>query len=358
MNKKISFVFHPSYYIQEYLDEIQMTQDEFAKRLGITGKQVSLLLKEEANITADIAYKLSKLLGTSVELWLTLQAKYDAFKIEEEQEELFEEEKKVYKMIDRKFLLNLNIIDKNDKINECVAKLRHASMVSSLTIHYKNDICCSYRTAVEKEETIENVVCRNVWVSIANSLAMKENVSLFNEQKLIDNIPYMRSMTLMKPEEFYPKLKSLLSECGVSLVILPSLKNSNINGVVKWYNSNKNVMMALNTRGAYNDKFWFSFFHELKHVLQKVKRKMIVNDSVNKVIDGILEYEADKFARDTLIDDNLFAKLNNYSEYSIIAFAKKINIHPGIVVGRLQKDGKIKYSQFNYLKEKYEVRIN
>ena len=29
------------------------------------------------------------------------------------------------------------------------------------------------------------------------------------------------------------------------------------------------VMMALNTRGAYNDIFWFGFFHELKHVLQK-----------------------------------------------------------------------------------------
>ena len=44
--------------IKEYLEEIQMTQDEFAKRLGITGKQVSLILQEKAlrcpkDISAD-----------------------------------------------------------------------------------------------------------------------------------------------------------------------------------------------------------------------------------------------------------------------------------------------------------------
>ena len=82
MSEKIKKVFHPGYYIKDYLDEIQMTQDEFAKRLGITGKQLSLLLNEQANITSDIAYKLSRLLGSSTEMWLTLQAKYDAYIIE------------------------------------------------------------------------------------------------------------------------------------------------------------------------------------------------------------------------------------------------------------------------------------
>ena len=58
-----------------------MTQDEFAKRLGISGKQLSLILSENASITVDIAYKLSKLIGTSAQIWLNLQNRYDTYQL-------------------------------------------------------------------------------------------------------------------------------------------------------------------------------------------------------------------------------------------------------------------------------------
>ena len=357
MSEIINKVYHPGYYLKEYLEEIQLTQDEFAKRLGISGKQISLILAENASITPDIAYKISKLIGTSVELWLNLQSNYDAWKIELNANEIFEEEKKIYKMIDKNFLINLGIIDKEDSLKDAISKLRLASMVSSLTLHCNNDIYSFYRTAIStKEETIENIVCKNVWVSIASLIAKKQDTMPFNEEKINCCIDTLRSMTLQDPNIFYPLMKELLSECGVSLVILPSLKNSNINGVVKWIDNEK-VMMALNTRGAYNDKFWFSFFHELKHVLQKAKRKMIVNQE-NKLDDSELELEADIFAKETLIPSKYIDELWDINESSIISLANKISIHPGIVVGRLQKEKRIPYSKYNYLKCKYEIIVN
>lgn len=354
MSEKIGAVFHPGYYLREYLEELQMTQDEFAKRIGITGKQISKILAEEASITADIAYKLSRFMGTSTVVWLNLQAKYDAYVIENKAKELYEEEKKIYKMVDKKFLVQLGIVKEDDKIDVAIPKLREKSLVSSLTLHTKNDIYCFYRTAIEKEEKIENIVCKNIWVSIATSFAKKEETKPFNELELNKNIEYFRNMTLLDPNVFYPLIKEKLNDCGVALVVLPSLKNSNINGVVKWLDNDK-VMMALNTRGAYNDKFWFSFFHELKHVLQKAKRKIILGEELPQNLDIIYEYDADLFAKETLIPTEKLSELKTYSEYSIKVFAKKINIHPGIVVGRLQKENKIKYSQFNNLKEKYEI---
>ena len=225
-------------------------------------------------------------------------------------------------------------------------------------MHKQKDIYCFYRTSILKDESIENIVCRNVWVSIASSIAKKENTESFNEKKLLDSIQEFRKMSLEKPENFYPKMKKILNECGVALVILPSLKNSNINGVVKWIDNEK-VMMALNTRGAYNDKFWFSFFHELKHVLQKIKRKIIVGEEkFIETLDSVCEYDADIFAKETLIPSNELDDLQLYDENSIISFAKSINIHPGIVVGRLQKEKKIKYSQLNQLKEKYDIDVS
>ena len=355
MSENIRRVFHPGFYLREYIEELEITQDEFSKRLGITAKQVSLILSEEANITTDIAYKLSKLLGTSVELWTNLQSKYDTYLININSVKEIEEEKKILNMIDSKFLVEMGIIDKNDSPEENLSKVRTAALVASLESLKRKDIYCYYRTAIEKEDKIENIVCKNFWVSIATQLAVREKVANFDENKLKENIITFRNMTIQNPLKFYPDLKKLLASCGVVFVLLPSLKNSNINGVVKWLDGNR-VMMALNTRGAYNDKFWFSFFHELKHVLQKAKRKIIIGEeNVEQNYEIALEREADEFAKNILIPQDKLDSFKTYTEYSIRKFAREINIHPGIVVGRLQKEGKIKYSYLNNLKEKYEI---
>ena len=41
----------------------------------------------------------------------------------------------------------------------------------------------------------------------------------------------------------------------------------------------------------------------------------------------------------------------------MVRFARDLGIAPGIVVGRMQREGMIKYSMLNDLKEKYEIAI-
>ena len=75
-NNKIAF--HPGYYIKEIVDESGLTQEDFAKRLDTTPKNLSLLIRGEQSLSIDIAMKLSRLIGTSVNYWLNLQNAYDA----------------------------------------------------------------------------------------------------------------------------------------------------------------------------------------------------------------------------------------------------------------------------------------
>ena len=74
---KEKVAFHPGYYIKELVDDSGLTQEDFAKRLGITPENLSYLIRGEQSISIDIAMKLSRLIGTSVDCWLNLQRAYD-----------------------------------------------------------------------------------------------------------------------------------------------------------------------------------------------------------------------------------------------------------------------------------------
>ena len=69
--------FHPGYYVKDVIDDLEMSQCEFAKRLEISDKTLSKLLSGEASLSKEIAKKISQMLGTSVEVWLELQKKYE-----------------------------------------------------------------------------------------------------------------------------------------------------------------------------------------------------------------------------------------------------------------------------------------
>lgn len=343
-------VYHPGNVIRDYYEALDMTQDEFAKRLGITGKALSLILDEVANITPDIALKLYNLTGVSIEFWLNLQSSYDAYKVKLKNQEQYNKELEIYKYIDKAFLKKLSIIKDGEKKDECIKKTRMAIQVSNLTNLERTDFYTLNKTTASKEFKKENIICRNVWISFALKEAKKIKTSQFDEKKLINYIPEFRKMTKLEYKEFKPMLENILSECGVKFIVLPKLKGSNISGAVKWINDS--CMLALNDMGSYNDKFWFNFFHELSHVLQKIKRRMIVSDDSN------LEAFTNEFAENIIIDrlDYIsFIEKKNFSKDEIITFSNKIGIHPGLVVGRLQYDKIIPYNLHNNLKVKMNI---
>ena len=56
---------------------MEISQDEFTTRMGITDTALSRLIKGQVNIFNDLAKKISVMLGTSVEVWQNLQNAYD-----------------------------------------------------------------------------------------------------------------------------------------------------------------------------------------------------------------------------------------------------------------------------------------
>lgn len=66
---------HPGSVLREYLGNLSVT--EAARHLGITRAALSRILNANAGISAEMALRLSEALGTSPDLWIGMQAKYD-----------------------------------------------------------------------------------------------------------------------------------------------------------------------------------------------------------------------------------------------------------------------------------------
>lgn len=348
--------YHPGYYISDLIDELGITQEELAYRLEITPKNLSELVNGKAPLSKNIAIKLSTMLGTSIEMWLNLQNQFDLADAEIKKLMQQENDKKLLSYIDYSFFVKLGILPAKrlwkDKLEE-LCKFLKIGTLSALT---RPDLLVSYRQVCNSVIDEKITVCSNIWVQTVLNKAENINVSKFNRNKLLDCINIIRELTLLPPSTVYPDIKKRLADCGVALVLLPSIKNSGIHGAIKWINADK-VVLGITDRGKDTDKFWFSLFHEIGHILQPKTKNLVVSGS-NYTYDDKLEEEADLFAQNTLIPKDEYERFisrNNITRSSIKQFAWEIHRHPGIIVGRLQKDKLIPFSHFNDLKSKYEI---
>lgn len=355
-NKRV--VSHPGEYIKDAIEELGLSQSEFAFRTGLSIKNVSTLINGDSNITFDVAVKLAAFFHNSVDGWINLQTKYNLYLYQENIEKEYREDWFIAKEISKDFAsnyLNIQIDNKNKK--ETIDELRKCFNVVTLQNLRCADMYAFCKTSVIKDINEKTIVLRNAWISLAEQEARNMTCPEFNKERVLSNIKYLRSLTLKGPKVIGGELKDFLTTCGIKLVILPSLPGSNISGVTKWINNESCIMVAVNDFGKDADKIWFSIFHEIGHAIKNHKRHLTISYAKSNIQDDD-EVEANNFAKNALIDENDYKKfviLENFSKSSIQQFAKSQSVADFIVVGRLQKDSLIGWDKYQSLKPKYTI---
>ena len=348
---KDSVAFHPGYYIEEIVEDSGLTQQDFAKRLDTTPKNLSKLINGQQALSVDMAMKLSKMLGTSLQYWLNLQNAYDTVLAEMSSDALLEEEVFVLKQIGYQYFRDwFHLPDLPRRLNEQVVEVRRFLGVASLTVLKNSDMAVSFRSATPDMDE-KSVVKANALVQIAVNEACKADAPKFDKEKFRKAVDYALTQTT-NHDGFYDLVKDEFLEAGVVFVILPNLKGSRINGATKKIGSS--VMLMVNDRRLCADSFWFTLLHEAGHVLNGDFGISFENEK------GDAEAAADRFAEDKLIPPSsyeAFVSKRRFTLEAIKRFASQINRDPGIVLGRLQNDGLVEYSNTSLasLKRKYKV---
>lgn len=339
----------PGATIKEQLNNRGMSQKEFASRMDMSEKHISKLINGDVQLTPEVAARLEVVLGVPARFWNNLEAIYREKLVKVEAENAMEEDENLVKRFPYGEMAKCGWVPETRNSKEKVINLRKYFEVVKLSLLENNlitRIACRRLAVTEKSD-----LALLAWAQEAKIKAREIKTAPINIKGLINIISDIRLMTVMKTKEFCPKIKAMLAECGIALVFLPHLQGSFLQGA-SFMDGNK-IVVGLTVRGKDADKFWFSLFHELAHiVLGHIGQ--INGTSAND------ENAADEWAMNTLIpavDFDEFVEKNRFSVVSVRSFAKKQGIAPGIVVGRLQKKGCITYSMLNELKVHYEIVI-
>jgi Zn-dependent peptidase ImmA (M78 family) len=208
----------------------------------------------------------------------------------------------------------------------------------------------SFRKSTIHATTLASVAA---WLRIGELGLYKLQLPEYNKETFKENLGKVKEWIKDQPEDFPLRLQQLCAAAGVGLIYTPSLSKAPISGATRWVGGRP--LIQLTDRYKWNDQFWFTFFHEVGHVLLHGKKEVFLEDLEGYEEDMEKEGEANDFAGNYLLPDSFLKELKDegeITEQEVRRIARVFGTHPGIVVGRLQRLNKVTHFFGNNLKSK------
>jgi HTH-type transcriptional regulator / antitoxin HigA len=358
MDKQVNNQYQPDYAVSPgevlavELGLRGMTQQELAKRTGLTPKHITAIAKAKSAITPETAIKFERAIGMPAEYWLNLEGQYQEVLARLNEEHKLENDLAWLKRIPISQMVKLGWLEKHkDKKAQLIEVLRFFGIASvDQWDSIWPNLNVAYRQHNHNEVFPEAV---SAWLRRGEIEATQISCEPYDRPTFRHALDEIRSLTTCLPEVFIPKMQALCAKAGVAVVFVPALKKTGISGATRWPNPNK-ALIQLSLMYKTNDHLWFTFFHEAGHILLHGKKDLFLEGANG--LDQAKETEANEFAEQELIPRKkftLFVQQKLFSETSVKSFASQIGIAPGIVVGQLQHKQLLPITHLNKLKQRY-----
>lgn len=339
--------------IADLLEERGWTQSELAKRTSYSKKFINQLIRGKVPLSAEAAFKLEKVLGAPARFWMTREAQYREVLERKKAITAFANEKEWLKTIPYRFMVKNGWISDRGSAGEKVAEVLRYFRVASPDAWKAlySDMHGAYRRSSAQKGDPGAVAA---WVRRGELEAAKIDCRPYDKERFKEVLKEIATLTTQDPGSYGRRIIELCASAGVAVVFVPKVPKAGLSGLTKWLTTDK-ALIQLSSYGKYEDRFWFTFFHEAGHILLHGKTIIFLeSDSC----DSQKEKAADNFAAKMLIPSEYykrFKKMPRFSKEVILEFAGKLGIAPGIVVGRLQHDGLVQMSHLNGLKRKLKI---
>jgi HTH-type transcriptional regulator/antitoxin HigA len=344
----------PGELLAETLETLGLTQAELARRTGRPVQAINEIVRGAKEITPETALQFERVLGVPAHIWTRLEADYRSNITRMEDRKHLEDEIPLADRYPYKEMARHGWVEPaTDGISRVLELLRFFR-VSSLRHLEARGLSVVWRKSSKVEISRGALL---VWLARGEREAEDQRVaSSFDKEQLRHRLPELRRLTREDPTVFEPNLRRLLSECGVALAFVPCLEKTGAHGATQWLG--QRALVQLSDRYTWSDIIWFSFFHEVGHLILHHRKGVFVNPEGGEKSSD--ERAADAFASDTLIPPERYARFvasctGRPSAASVEVFAKEIQVAPSIVVGRLQYEKVLPRSHLNHLRPRFKL---
>ncbi len=338
MGIALAEVFPPGEYLRDELEERGWTQEEFAEIIGKSFKQVNELLSGRAALTAPMAQSISAALNTSAELWLGLENAYRLAQAEPVSNDIarraqLRSEFPVRDLQKRGWIPRTNDIAELERAVFGFYQIHSAGDKAPMAFAAKRT---SYGAPLTRSQ--EAILLR------VRALAKHVPVAAYTERKLRDCLNALRYL-MHEPEEIR-HVPRLLADAGVRFVVCEPFPGSKLDGICSWLDDTSPVI-GMTLRLDRIDNFWFVLRHECEHILRGDGRDtgFVIDDEVGAAPATELpelERIANAAAEEYLVSPQKLEDFINrvgplFAKTRVVGLALTLGVHPGVVVGQLQR---------------------
>jgi HTH-type transcriptional regulator/antitoxin HigA len=351
---RLTDVPHPGEFLREELEARGWSQRDLSYILGMPEQAVNVIIAGKRGISPEMAGALGKAFDVSPEYFANLQQAYEMANARVPDPG-----------IARRAALQ-NAFPVREMIKRGWLENSEAAMLEAQMMRFfgKNDLAdipyLAY--AAKKADYSETTPVQLAWLFRVRQIAAEILVPAYSEKKLRAFVDGLHRL-LVDPEETRHVARGL-TECGVRFVVVETLPKANIDGVCFWLD-NASPVIGMTIRQDRIDNFWFVLRHELEHVLQKDGQGELAAERVDVDLEcggdaaslSSEEQHANAAAANFCVPsadlDSFYARKAPFiSERDTLGFAGRVQRHPGLVVGQIQR----RMDRYDWL-ARYKVKV-
>lgn len=333
-------------YLKDYLEFHNISQSEFAMRMGITQKHMNELLNGKTNITLEMAANIERLTGINSSFIINVE---NSKKIKEGILEQYGNIDNVKKTINKEYHVNelkktnwIEFKDETDILQICIDILDFLKIKDFKIVPKLEEQVLFKKTGNDFKKIA-------LWIAHCDEIVKEQKVNEYNSYNLMFLIKDLKEYAYdnkINVEE----IKVLLNKYGIYFACEKAMQGTKVRGCFKVKGKQPAIYITDNYAGK--DSFFFELFHELGHC------KSDYNEGKNKaIIDGNEQKEkkADEFALRMMISDEIWDEISqaNLDKEKIEKLSEKNRIPMSFIVGRLAKNKQISYTSKLY-RENYQ----
>lgn len=343
----------PGRIIQQEIEARGWTQQDLAAIMERPVQAINEIIKGSKQITPETALQLGAAFGTSPQFWLNLENNYrlwvagKAGKTEQAASSI-ETRGKLYSLLPVREMQKRGWLRPTKSAEE----LEQAVCDFLGVADPYQPIPVNFRCSTGKEPDLSSKLA---WVKRVEQLALQKTVNTFEPDKFMSNLPDI--LKLSEQEESIQSLPEILAEYGICFVVVPCLPKTYIDGAAFFLKGFP--VVALSLRYDRVDSFWFNLCHEISHIVydhgQSFLDVNLFEETGEETVSSDEETSANERATEWLIDPEEYkrflrsVKWPYLSRQVIVDFAKTQRRHPGIILGRLQREGHVSYRNLREL---------